>query len=111
MRLMDEKSKSLTFIMKISRPVEVVGQVVMIEFQYPYHREKIVNDLKAKRLVEDCLRDALQITDVRIDGTVKEEGSEEKETRARDMVSNILRAFDGQIMDTGDPSAVAPNAA
>lgn len=111
MRLMDEKSKSLTFILKISRPIEVNGPVVTIEFHYPFHKEKVVSDLKAKRLVEDCLREALQSSDIRIEGSVRAEGEEEKETRARDMVSNILRAFEGQIVESNEPPLAPSNAA
>jgi DNA polymerase-3 subunit gamma/tau len=103
MRLMDEKSKSLTFVMKITHPSAVHGSTVVISFQYAYHREKIVADTKAKHLVESCLREVLG-ADVVIDGVVETESDESREARSQDIVSNILKAFGGQIVDAESPA-------
>ncbi len=104
MRLMDEKSKSLTFVMKITHPSAVHGSTVVISFQYAYHREKIVADTKAKHLVESCLREVLGV-DVVIDGVVETESDESREARSQDIVSNILKAFGGQIVDAESPAS------
>lgn len=98
MRLVDEKSKSVTFVMKIAHPLSVNGNVVTISFQYPFHKEKVINDTKTRHLVEACLREALGV-DVTIEGVVAAESEASQEARSKDIVTNILKAFGGQIVD------------
>lgn len=99
LRLMDEKSKSLTFVLKITQPDRVDGICIVLRFQYPFHREKILNDTKAKHLIEDTLAQALGVNKVQIDGIVAQESEDAKEQRSRDMVSNIMKAFGGQLVE------------
>jgi DNA polymerase-3 subunit gamma/tau len=106
-KLVDAKSPSLTFILKLTRPYSVDGPRVTLAFQYPFHKEKICGDIKAKRLVEDCMAEALQVSSVQIDGMIASEEPEAKELRSRDMVSNILRAFEGQLVEGGESPAAS----
>ncbi|MCI0479681.1 hypothetical protein L0Y59_03995, partial [Candidatus Uhrbacteria bacterium] len=92
-----EKSPSLNFILTMSRPEAVDGRTVVIRFQYAFHREKTVGDAKNKRLIEDVMNDVLG-ADVCIDGVVGEDDVR-AERRSEDMVSNIIRAFGGQMVD------------
>lgn len=98
-REIDEKNHSLPFILKISHPEEVRGTVLVIRFQYPFHRDKIVSDPKHRRVVEETLREVLQCPAMTIEGVVGEDpGSQEQ--RSQDMVSNILKAFGGNVVDS-----------
>ena len=56
MKAVGEKNPSLTFLLSISRPEAVTGNTVVIRFQYPFHREKIVREAKNKYAVEDVMR-------------------------------------------------------
>ncbi len=95
-----EKNASLTFILSISRPEAVHDSTVVIRFQYPFHRDKIVTDLKNRRVVEDCLRSIIGIAEVHLEGTIGEDAGV-AEQRSQDTVTNILKAFGGQVLDEG----------
>lgn len=101
LKVLDEKSPSLTFILRISRPSRIEGSVLYIQFQYPYHREKIIGTIKSKQLVEDCLRTTLDCPGLRIDGIVAAQNEEEKQVREEDTVNTLLRAFGGRVMEEG----------
>jgi hypothetical protein len=94
----EEKNHSLPFILKLSRPEGLEGQVLMIRFQYPFHRDKVLNDAKHRRLVEDVLASELGVA-LRIDGIVGEEVAVAGEPKRQDMVSSILKAFGGQVVE------------
>lgn len=97
-RAVDEKNHSLPFILKISRPEAVQGSTVVIRFQYPFHKDKVISDMKHRRVVEECLREVLGRNDLLIDGIIGED-AEVKEQRSQDMVSNILKAFGGSVVE------------
>ncbi len=98
-RLVDEKSPSLTFVLKISKPIEVRGLVIVIRFQYAFHRDKVSEDVKARRIVEECLSEVHGVPGLRIEGVVGLETELPKEGQSRDMVTNILKAFEGQFVE------------
>ena len=98
-RLVDERSPSLTFILKISKPVEVRGSLVVIRFQYAFHRDKVAEDMKSRRIVEECLSEVHNVPGLRIEGIVGLETELPVEGQSRDMVTNILKAFEGQFVD------------
>jgi DNA polymerase III subunit gamma/tau len=102
LRLMDEKSKSLTFVLQITQPESVENDVVTLRFQYPFHRDKILNDPKTRHLIESTLSDAVGIPKLRCEGIVTQEGEAAKEARAQDTVSSIMRAFGGQLVEGAD---------
>ncbi|MFH1621237.1 MAG: DNA polymerase III subunit gamma/tau [Patescibacteria group bacterium] len=97
LKILDEKSRSLTFILKLCRPLEVRENVVVLGFKYPYHREKIVEEIKSKRLVEDCLREAVNSNNLHIEGII--DNQEIAEEKPADMVGKILKAFEGQVVE------------
>ncbi|MFH1973837.1 MAG: DNA polymerase III subunit gamma/tau [Patescibacteria group bacterium] len=96
-KVVAEKTPSLNFILTISRPEAVEGRTVIIRFQYPFHRDKIVGDAKNKRMIEDVMKDILG-SDICIDGVVGEDQIR-AEKRSEDMVSNIIRAFGGSVVE------------
>jgi DNA polymerase-3 subunit gamma/tau len=93
-----ESSPSLTFVLKTSRPLSVEGSILTIRFQYPFHKDKILSDLKNRRTVEDTLNATLGTTGVRVEGVVGED-ADVAEQRSADMVSNILKAFGGNVVE------------
>ncbi len=97
-RAIDEKNHSLPFILKISQPHEVQGKTLVIRFQYPFHRDKIITDIKNRRIVEECARAVLQVPTLVVEGIVGEDVARAEE-RSSDMVSNILKAFGGQVVE------------
>lgn len=97
-RAADEQNHALPFILKMCRPIGVKGQVVTIQFHYAFHQDKVCRDMKNKRVVEACLRDALGSADVVIEGTLGAETSQ-KEEPAKNMVGNILHAFGGSVVE------------
>lgn len=101
-RDMDGKSPSLTFVLRVSRPIKAEGNMVTLEFQYPYHREKIVSDMKARRMVESSLAGVLNVPTVLIDGVVTTGTEEEKSAREAGNVNAILKAFGGAVMEEGN---------
>ena len=99
-RLIEQKSPSLTFILKISQPIAIEGEVVTVRFQYSFHREKIIEDIKTKRLVEECLREAVGDSRLRLEGIIGKT-DEPLESKGKDAVSTILNAFGGQVVEEG----------
>ncbi len=97
-RAVDEKNHSLPFILKISLPYEVQGQTLTVRFQYPFHRDKIVTDVKNRRIVEECARTVLGVSSLMLEGIVGEDAVRTEE-RSQDMVTNILKAFGGQVVE------------
>jgi len=97
-RAVDEKNHSLPFILKISRPESVLGNVLTIRFQYPFHREKILGEVKHLRVVEECAREVFACPDLKLDGVIGEDPAHQEE-RSKDMVGNILKAFGGQVVE------------
>jgi len=97
-RAVDEKNHSLPFILKISRPESVEGTRLTIRFQYPFHRDKILADVKHLRVVEECARDIFLCPTLKLDGIVGEDPAQ-KEARSQDMVGTILKAFGGQVVE------------
>jgi hypothetical protein len=97
-RAVDEKNHSLPFILKISQPHDVQGNTLMIRFQYPFHKDKIISDVKNRRIVEVCAREILNAPALVIEGIVGEDAVRAEE-RSNDMVTNILKAFGGQVVE------------
>lgn len=100
-RSIEEKNHSLSFILKLARPESLQGNVIMIRFQYPFHRDKVLNDLKHRRLVEAALEQMFS-TKLSIDGIVGAEGTAANpaaQAGNTDMVAAILKAFGGQVVE------------
>ncbi|MEO5927415.1 MAG: DNA polymerase III subunit gamma/tau [Patescibacteria group bacterium] len=97
---MSELSPSLAFVLKTARPLETKGNVVTLRFQYAFHRDKILTDIKNHRMVEDAFAKTLGVPTVRLEGIIGED-ADNAEKRSVDMVSNILKAFGGQVVEGG----------
>ena len=106
LRLMEERSKSLTFVLKITKPVAIEGFKLILEFAYSFHKEKILDDMKSRKLVIDTLREATGISNLEVDGTVSATSGGDvtsvSPAESKDMVTNILKAFGGAVV--GDSS-------
>jgi len=101
LRALDEKSKSLVFVMKLVHPISVKGNVLLLEFQYAFHRDKALNDLKAKRMLEEIFRTVLNVPSVTLDGVIGSEHASAQEQRQENTVTSILKAFGGQVVEEG----------
>lgn len=97
-RAVEEKNHSLPFILKISRPEYVDGETVYIRFQYSFHRDKVIADLKNRRIVEEALRETLQMPTLKVEGMIGEDQST-PEAHSQDTVSNVLKAFGGSVVE------------
>jgi DNA polymerase-3 subunit gamma/tau len=98
-RAVDEKNHSLPFILKISKPELIQGNTVVIRFQYGFHRDKIINDPRNRKTVEEAVRQIMQNETLLIDGIVGEDAAV-AEQRSQDIVGNILKAFGGSVVES-----------
>ncbi|MCC7523122.1 DNA polymerase III subunit gamma/tau [Candidatus Uhrbacteria bacterium] len=98
-RAVDEKNHSLPFILKISKPEAVQGETVIIRFQYGFHRDKLIGEMKNKKTLEEAMQTVFGIQSLEVQGVVGEDaGAAEK--RSDDVVSNILKAFGGTVVES-----------
>lgn len=98
-RLVEEENRSLPFVLKITKPESIQGNKVILRFQYPFHQEKIIQDLKSKRIVENALRKAVANNTLIIDGVIGEIIGEADRTSTKDIVSNVINAFGGTVAE------------
>ncbi len=98
-RAVDEKNHSLPFILKITRPEAVRGTAVVLRFQYAFHHDKIVGDPKNRHMVEESARAILACPSLTLEGVVGEDETR-TEARSQDIVTNILKAFGGQVVES-----------
>lgn len=103
LKTLDEKSRSLTFVLKLARPVALEDGVLTVEFQYPFHREKVLNDMKTKRMIEECFEQVLKER-VEIAGIVGN-GDARTDPKPATMVDTILKAFEGNVVGEGGAAA------
>jgi DNA polymerase-3 subunit gamma/tau len=93
----DVQNHSLPFILKISRPEQVSGNTITVRFQYPFHYDKIISDSRHRKIVEDAFFTVFG-KPLQVAGVVGEESGEQGQKKT-DMVSNILKAFGGNIVE------------
>lgn len=94
-----ESNKSLLFILKLCKLIEIRDNVLILQFEYPYHMQTIMQNGKNKTLVENVLRDVSGQPDIVIDGHVTNgQSTEEKPEIKKDTVSKLLDAFGGQVV-------------
>ncbi|MEN9558224.1 MAG: polymerase subunit gamma/tau [Candidatus Parcubacteria bacterium] len=98
-RTVEQENRSLPFVLKIAAPESVQGDVLIIRFQYPFHYEKIIGDLKTKRILESALRSVLGREKLTVDGVVGELVGGADRTGTADIVSNVLNAFGGSVVE------------
>jgi len=97
-RAVDEINHSLPFILKISKPESIMGNTVIVRFQYGFHRDKLVGDPKNRRTVEEAMRQVLGVPTLSLDGIVGEDVAVAEE-RPKDMVGDLLKAFGGSVVE------------
>jgi DNA polymerase-3 subunit gamma/tau len=97
-RVVDEVNHSLPFILKISRPEDLRGNTVVLRFQYAFHLDKIVGDPKSRQIVEQSMEKVFGMR-LALEGLVGEDVSR-AEARSQDIVSNILKAFGGNVVES-----------
>lgn len=98
-RCVEQENRSLPFILKVCRPESVRGSVVVIQFQYPFHREKVIDELKNKRIVENALRQILGRDNLIIDGVVGDTLGQADRATTAGIVSKVLTAFGGTVVE------------
>jgi hypothetical protein len=97
-RAVEEVNHALPFILKISRPEAIRGSSVVVRFQYAFHLDKIVGDPRNRRTVEEAMGKVLGVP-LSLEGTVGEDAGRAEE-RSQDIVSNILKAFGGSVVES-----------
>jgi DNA polymerase-3 subunit gamma/tau len=93
-----ESNKSLLFILKLCKLVDVNGSMVIMEFQYPYHMQTILQNGKNKMTVENALRQVAGDSTLTIGGMVNTGQTDEKVETKKDTVGRLLDAFGGQVV-------------
>ncbi|MDD5726580.1 MAG: DNA polymerase III subunit gamma/tau [Patescibacteria group bacterium] len=93
-----ENNKSLLFILKLCKPIDIQDQTLALHFQYPYHRQTIIDNPKNKMIVEDALRKILGVQALTIKESTAEVQADEKPEVKLDTVSKLLDAFGGQVV-------------
>jgi DNA polymerase-3 subunit gamma/tau len=95
----EKENRSVPFILKICRPASVQGNTIFLAFEYAFHREKLIEDVKVKQAVERAIRKVLRREHLLIDGeTVPAGGRQNGSADQKDAVSRVLELFDGQIV-------------
>lgn len=94
----DEKNHSLPFILKISQPYAYDGSTLTIRFQYPFHRDKVITDLKNRNIVQEAVSRVLGVAGIAVEGMVQEDVAN-GEQRQGDMAGAILKTFGGQVVE------------
>jgi hypothetical protein len=98
-RAVDEQNHSLPFILKISKPEKVEGPVLTIRFPYPFHRDKVIGDMKHMRIAEACARQVFGVPDMRLEGIVLGPDETGDASSPQDTVGNLLKAFGGAVVE------------
>lgn len=100
-REVENANHSIPFVLKTCSPKSVQGNTVHIEFKYAFHREKIIDDIKTKRIVERAMRTVLKHETLIIEGFVADgiATAEQPNNPSADVVSKILDTFGGQIVE------------
>ena len=99
-REVEQENKSIPFVLKVCRPERLENVTVILRFQYPFHREKLIEDIKIKRLVEKAVRKIMKHDNLLIDGFCGDGVSEDSlEHVPMDIVSKVLNTFGGQVVE------------
>lgn len=103
-REVEKENHSIPFILKICQPERLEGKTIVIRFQYAFHREKLLEDVKTKHLVERVVRTVLKNEELLIDGfcASASDGTVPEKDLSRapaDIVSKVLDAFGGQVVE------------
>jgi DNA polymerase III subunit gamma/tau len=97
-REVEKENHSIPFILKITRPIEAEGERITLAFAYDFHKEKIIDDLKIKLIVERAIASVLKCDRILIEGRVTGQESESSAPGPRDIVAKVLETFGGEIV-------------
>ncbi|MFA5129516.1 MAG: DNA polymerase III subunit gamma/tau [Patescibacteria group bacterium] len=98
----EKSNRALPFVLKVCKPHHMDGCTVVLRFEYAFHREKLIEDLKTKRIVEEAIRLIMKNDTLLIDGFCDkgDDGVEVPiEQISQDVVSRVLNAFGGQVVE------------
>lgn len=101
----EKANRSLPFILKICTPERIEGSTLVLRFRYAFHREKLIEDIKTKSIVEDAIRLIMKNDKIILDGIVdaKESSSDSEQpnldSAPADIVSRVLNAFGGTVVE------------
>lgn len=94
-RAVEEQSASLAFVLKITRPLSLEDGKVLLGFQYSFHKEKVLGDLRNRRVLDEAITKVFKAT-IRLEGTVATPNEQSEVTLAsRDAVGSIMHVFGG----------------
>jgi DNA polymerase-3 subunit gamma/tau len=96
----EKENRSVPFILKICKPASVQGNTIFLAFEYAFHREKLIEDVKVKQTVERAIRKVLRREHLLIDGETVTGGDHQNGSAdQKDGVSRVIELFDGQIIE------------
>lgn len=94
-----ESNKSLLFILKLAKPIEMKGDTLRVSFQYPYHKQTMMDNSKNKILLENALRTISGNSRLIVDSViVADTGTQDQPKQNLDTVSKLLDNFGGQLV-------------
>lgn len=94
-RTVEEQSASLAFVLKITRPLSLEDGKAVLGFQYSFHKEKVLGDLRNRRVLDEAITKVFHTT-IRLEGTVAMPNEQSEVTLAsRDAVGSIMHVFGG----------------
>ncbi len=104
-REVEKENRSIPFILKVAKPMSTDGRKITLAFSYDFHREKILDDLKIKGIVERSIAQVLKVDYVIVDGVVISGKSDSSvSSSVSDIVSKVLDTFGGEIVSTAEPA-------
>ncbi len=94
-RAVEEQSASLAFVLKITKPLALDGGKAVLGFQYPFHKDKVLGDLRNRRVLDEAITKVLGVH-LTLEGSVAV-ANESSEVMAvpRDAVGSIMQVFGG----------------
>ncbi len=97
----EKENRSIPFILKICRPESINGSVLFLKFEYSFHREKLIEELKTKRIVEQAIRNVMNCGDIIIDGIMGGDikNGDSLSSAPKDIVTKVLNTFGGQVVE------------
>ncbi len=93
-----ERNPSLRFILQITKVEAIRDNTLVLSFQYPFHRDKIMKTSNIKQMIELIIEELVGHK-LLIEGIVQSEESGPGEVK-KDMVDNILEAFGGSVVES-----------
>jgi DNA polymerase III subunit gamma/tau len=97
-REVEKENRSIPFILKVAKPISSEANRITLLFAYDFHKEKIIDDLKMKGIVERAMASVLKFDNIIIDGIVGSAADETPSAVPHDIVEKVLNTFGGEIV-------------